>query len=171
MNAISHTVDTPDGPFTIVALDDSSTGERVIASGWTADLDEALARIPESLLPTAVASGTLRAADAVEAYYSGDVSAIDGVAVLHAGGPFRTAAWAALRTIPAGHPLTYSEFAQAVGSPRAIRAAASACATNAPALFVPCHRVLRTDGTLGGFAWGLAVKRSLLDREAHAALR
>ncbi|BDZ46438.1 hypothetical protein GCM10025866_23470 [Naasia aerilata] len=47
-----------------------------------------------------------------------------------------------------------------------MRAAASACATNAPALFVPCHRVLRTDGTLGGFAWGTDVKRALLAREA-----
>ncbi|MFP5311092.1 MAG: methylated-DNA--[protein]-cysteine S-methyltransferase, partial [Actinomycetes bacterium] len=52
------------------------------------------------------------------------------------------------------------------GNPRAVRAAASACAFNAAALFVPCHRVIRTDGSLGGFRWGLRIKESLLAREA-----
>ncbi len=77
--------------------------------------------------------------------------------------------WEQLRRIRPGHPQSYTEFAAAIGNPRAVRAAASACATNAPALFVPCHRVLRTDGSLGGFAWGVEVKRSLLEREAAAA--
>jgi methylated-DNA-[protein]-cysteine S-methyltransferase len=67
-----------------------------------------------------------------------------------------------------GRPLSYAEFAAALGQPSAVRAAASICARNAPALFVPCHRVLRSDGSLGGFAWGLDVKRSLLSREAAA---
>jgi O-6-methylguanine DNA methyltransferase len=62
----------------------------------------------------------------------------------------------------------YTERGRA-GQPAAVRAAASICARNAPALFVPCHRVLRSDGSLGGFAWGLDVKRSLLAREAAAA--
>ncbi len=74
--------------------------------------------------------------------------------------------WMALRRIVPGEPLTYAAFARHLGQPAAVRAAASICARNAPALFVPCHRVLRSDGTLGGFAWGLAVKRSLLSREA-----
>ncbi|MFT4210561.1 MAG: MGMT family protein, partial [Microbacterium sp.] len=56
-----------------------------------------------------------------------------------------------------------------LGNPRAVRAAAAVCARNAPALFVPCHRVLRTGGALGGFAWGLPVKQSLLEREAAAS--
>ena len=80
----------------------------------------------------------------------------------------QAAGWSALRGIQPGHPLTYSEFAAALGSPSAVRAAASICARNAPALFVPCHRVLRSDGSLGGFAWGLDVKRELLAREAAA---
>ncbi|HEX5857505.1 MAG TPA: MGMT family protein, partial [Microbacterium sp.] len=66
-------------------------------------------------------------------------------------------------------PLSYTAFAAELGSPRAVRAAASICARNAPALFVPCHRVLRGDGSLGGFAWGTDVKRALLDREARFA--
>jgi methylated-DNA-[protein]-cysteine S-methyltransferase len=62
--------------------------------------------------------------------------------------------------------LSYAAFAGELGNPSAVRAAASICASNAPALFVPCHRVLRSDGSLGGFAWGVEVKRSLLAREA-----
>lgn len=164
MTAIIDTVDTPDGPFTLIAEDD-----HVLASGWTARQEDVLARIPAAVRPGSPTRGALLASDAVRAYYAGDVTAIDEVLVRHTGGPFRTAAWSALRRIPAGSPLTYSQFAELVGSPRAVRAAASACATNAPALFVPCHRVLRTDGSLGGFAWGLAVKRSLLAREQLAA--
>ena len=65
-----------------------------------------------------------------------------------------------------GQPLSYALFAERIGRPSAVRAAAAICARNAPALFVPCHRVLRTGGALGGFAWGVEVKRSLLEREA-----
>ena len=159
---VHETVITPDGPFTIVARADGV----VLASGWTASVDAVLARIAPEFRPTELAPGHLAATDAVTAYYAGDVSAIDGVAVAQRGGDFRMRGWAALRRIHPGQPQTYTEFAAAIGNPRAVRAAASACATNAPALFVPCHRVLRTDGSLGGFAWGVDVKRSLLAREA-----
>ena len=70
----------------------------------------------------------------------------------------------------AGEPVSYTELAARTGNPAANRAAAQACARNAAALFVPCHRVIRTDGTLGGFRWGLPAKRWLLDHEA-AGLR
>jgi methylated-DNA-[protein]-cysteine S-methyltransferase len=68
--------------------------------------------------------------------------------------------------VPAGAPVTYAELAAKAGRPAAVRAAAGACGSNAAALFVPCHRVLRTGGALGGFRWGLDVKRWLLDHEA-----
>jgi methylated-DNA-[protein]-cysteine S-methyltransferase len=71
-----------------------------------------------------------------------------------------------LRTVPAGQPDTYATFAVRCGRPSAVRAAAGACARNAAALFVPCHRVLRLDGSLGGFRWGLAVKRQLIELES-----
>ena len=64
--------------------------------------------------------------------------------------------------------MTYTEYAAKAGRPLAVRAAAAACARNAAALFVPCHRVVRTDGGLGGFRWGLPVKRWLLAHEAGA---
>ena len=95
----------------------------------------------------------------------GDLSAIDDVPVRQRSGAFLEHAWDVLRTVPAGAPVTYTEYAAKSGRPTAIRAAASACARNAAALFVPCHRVLRTDGTLGGFRWGLPVKRALLEHE------
>ncbi|GHD51407.1 methylated-DNA--[protein]-cysteine S-methyltransferase [Mycetocola manganoxydans] len=164
--ALSHTLSTPDGAFSIIARADGA----VLASGWTASVDALLARIAPALRPTAVHEGHMSAADAVTAYYDGDVTAIDGVAVAQSGGEFRMRGWAELRRIAPGHPRSYTEFAAAIGRPTAVRAAASVCATNAPALFVPCHRVLRTDGSVGGFAWGVDVKLSLLAREA-AALR
>jgi methylated-DNA-[protein]-cysteine S-methyltransferase len=71
-----------------------------------------------------------------------------------------------MRDIKPGAPVTYTEFAELSGRPAAIRAAAAACARNPVAFFVPCHRVLRLDGTLGGYRWGLPVKRWLLDHEA-----
>jgi len=162
--AVVQTVATPDGPFTIIARSDGT----VLASGWT-DADDALAiRIAPSLRPEELVRGETPAAAAVDAYYAGDVSAIDSIPVQQRGGEFRTLAWEQLRRIAPGSPLTYTELAVAVGRPKAVRAAASACATNAPALFVPCHRVLRGDGSMGGFAWGVEVKRSLLAREAAA---
>jgi methylated-DNA-[protein]-cysteine S-methyltransferase len=160
--ATIQTLETPDGAFTLLA-DDAG---RVLASGWTADPAAILARLSERVRPSIVETGETDAAAAVAAYYAGDLAAIDDVEVAQHGTPMQLAGWAALRRIAPGRPLTYSEFAAELGSPSAVRAAASICARNAPALFVPCHRVLRTDGSLGGFAWGLPVKRRLLDREA-----
>jgi methylated-DNA-[protein]-cysteine S-methyltransferase len=94
------------------------------------------------------------------------LSAIDDVVVRQRSGAFLEHAWDVLRSVPAGAPISYTEYAAKSGRPAAIRGAASACARNAAALFVPCHRVLRSDGTLGGFRWGLAVKRRLLAHES-----
>lgn len=154
---------TPDGPFGVLAEEDGT----VLASGWTDSPDALLARLRPERRPVSLVGGWAPGVrEAVEAYYSGDLSAIERIPVVQTGGPFRQEAWLALRRIEAGRPLTYTQFAAASGRPSAVRAAASACATNAVALFVPCHRVLRTDGTLGGFAWGTEVKRALLAREA-----
>jgi methylated-DNA-[protein]-cysteine S-methyltransferase len=78
---------------------------------------------------------------------------------------FRGAALAALRRVPFGSTITYRELAQAAGAPRAARAAGSACRANPFPLLVPCHRVVRSCGALGGFAYGLPLKRLLLDFE------
>jgi AraC family transcriptional regulator of adaptative response/methylated-DNA-[protein]-cysteine methyltransferase len=82
------------------------------------------------------------------------------------GTAFQWRVWKALQRIPAGTTLSYSEVAQKIGQPTAARAVARACATNPVALVVPCHRVIRDDGSLGGYRWGLERKRRLLDSEA-----
>lgn len=87
------------------------------------------------------------------------------------GTPLQERVWNALRKIPPGETRTYAEVARAVGVPRAVRAVASACARNRIALVVPCHRVVRGDGGLGGYRWGLERKRELLASERAAARR
>lgn len=163
--AVLETVPTPDGPFSLLADDDGA----VLASGWTAEVDALLARLPVAQRDRAVQRGRTQAAVAVVAYYDGESAAIDAVPVRQSGTELQLVGWRALRAIEPGRPLTYAELAAALGRPRAVRAAASICARNAPALFVPCHRVWRTGGGLGGFAWGLDVKRSLLEREGRRA--
>ncbi len=81
------------------------------------------------------------------------------------GTSFQKRVWDALMKIPAGETLSYSALAQQLGAPRAARAVASACAHNRVAVVVPCHRIVRGDGSLGGYRWGLPMKQSLLERE------
>lgn len=81
------------------------------------------------------------------------------------GTAFQIRVWNALRDIPRGDTVTYAEVARRIGKPRAARAVAQACAANKLGAVVPCHRVVRSDGTLGGYRWGLERKRALLDRE------
>ena len=82
------------------------------------------------------------------------------------GTAFQARVWGALREIPAGQTRTYTEVAEAIGRPTSVRAVARACATNKVALAIPCHRVIRGDGSLAGYRWGLAVKQSLLASES-----
>jgi len=82
------------------------------------------------------------------------------------GTAFQQRVWQALREVPAGSTVTYTEIAQRIGLPRAIRAVARACAANALAVAIPCHRVVRTDGSLSGYRWGVDRKRALLATEA-----
>jgi len=82
------------------------------------------------------------------------------------GTAFQQRVWEALCAIPAGKTATYAEIAEAVGRPTAVRAVAQACAANPLAIAIPCHRVVRTDGDLSGYRWGVERKRKLLDREA-----
>jgi AraC family transcriptional regulator, regulatory protein of adaptative response / methylated-DNA-[protein]-cysteine methyltransferase len=82
------------------------------------------------------------------------------------GTAFQQRVWQALREIPAGQTVSYLEIARRIGAPKATRAVAGACAANKLAVAIPCHRVVRNDGSLSGYAWGVGRKRALLDREA-----
>lgn len=165
MSATWSTVDTEAGPFSAVLDDDGA----VLSSGWTAELDALLPQVHPTLRPTDVvwADDLGAVTTAVRDYHRGELGVIDDVVVRQRSGEFLDHAWEVLRTVPAGGPVTYTEYAALAGRPAAVRAAASACARNAAALFVPCHRVLRVGGALGGFRWGTDVKRWLLDHESN----
>ena len=81
------------------------------------------------------------------------------------GTAFQQRVWQALRAVPAGQTVSYAEIAQRIGQPRAVRAVAQACAANALAVAIPCHRVVRSDGALSGYRWGVERKAALLVRE------
>jgi AraC family transcriptional regulator, regulatory protein of adaptative response / methylated-DNA-[protein]-cysteine methyltransferase len=81
------------------------------------------------------------------------------------GTAFQRRVWTALLGVPAGSTVTYAALAARIGEPGSARAVASACAANAVALAIPCHRVIRKDGTLSGYRWGVERKRALLARE------
>lgn len=156
------TFDTPMGPLS-VAVDEAGVVHRSVF-GTAPVLALPVAR---TVAPTEVPGPV---ADAVARYLAGDLAALDAVQVRQPGGPFRQAAWEAMRRIPPGGTVTYTELAEMSGRPTAVRAAGSACAKNLVAPFVPCHRVVRSDGTLGGYAYGLDAKRALLAHERrHAA--
>jgi AraC family transcriptional regulator of adaptative response/methylated-DNA-[protein]-cysteine methyltransferase len=84
------------------------------------------------------------------------------------GTAFQQRVWQALRAIPSGKTASYAEIAAQIGRPKAVRAVAQACAANALAVAIPCHRVVRTDGSLSGYRWGVARKQALIAREAAA---
>ncbi|MEV4344847.1 methylated-DNA--[protein]-cysteine S-methyltransferase [Actinoplanes sp. NPDC049596] len=161
-----RTLDTPTGPLTVVV---SPTGA-VRAAGFTTDVAELVSLIHPSLRAAAEPADDVGPVTGhVRSYLDGDRSALDAVVVEQfIGGEFIRHAWEVMREIKPGAPVTYSEFARLAGRPAAIRGAAAACARNPVALFTPCHRVLRLDGSLGGYRWGLPVKRFLLDHEAAA---
>ena len=83
------------------------------------------------------------------------------------GTAFQQRVWQALRDIPVGSTASYAEIAARIGSPKAVRAVAQACAANALAVAIPCHRVVRNDRSLSGYRWGVERKRALLDRETQ----
>lgn len=151
-------VGTPAGPLSMVW-----DGAAVVAAGFTADLDRLdVPDGPTELVPDSVL-------DAVGRFFAGDVTAIDEVPVSQRGTPVQEEVWRALRSIAPGTVMSYGDVARAIGRPRAARAVGSACGSNHTALFVPCHRVVRSDGSLGGYGWGLDVKEVLLDVEAAGA--
>lgn len=101
--------------------------------------------------------------DLLDDYFDGDISAINGIKVTQPGGSFSQSAWKAMRKVRG--TISYSELAHRAGSPAAVRAAGSACAKNAIVLVVPCHRIVKTGGSLGNYAYGLNKKEWLLRHE------
>jgi methylated-DNA-[protein]-cysteine S-methyltransferase len=98
-------------------------------------------------------------------YFAGDLTALNAIKVSQPGGVFSQAAWKSMRKVHAGKVISYSQLAEKAGSPKAVRAAGSACAKNAIVLVVPCHRIIKTGGDLGNYAYGVNKKLWLLRHE------
>ena len=158
------TVDTPIGPVGLAASGDSLVGVSLRSafegSGTHAHLARALGEL--SLEPAADPAG---AATRLRRFLAGDLAALEEQRVEMHGTEFQRAVWAALRRIPAGTTWTYSQLAEAIGRPTAVRAAGAANGANPVSLFVPCHRVIAADGTLWGYGGGLPAKAWLLRHE------
>lgn len=98
-------------------------------------------------------------------YFDGNLAALNSISVRQPGAAFSQAAWKAMKKVRAGKVISYAELAERAGSPAAVRAAGSACAKNAIVLVVPCHRIVKTGGALGNYAYGLDKKEWLLRHE------
>lgn len=142
-----ETFEVFDRPFTVVVVDGivvRGTFDRVagIRNGVPSQISEVLQR-----------------------YLEGEVDLLTTIAVQQPGSPFRQRVWESMREIPAGEVATYGELATDAGSPGAARAAGTTCGSNQIALFVPCHRVVASNG-IGGYQFGLDLKQDLLEFEA-----
>jgi AraC family transcriptional regulator of adaptative response/methylated-DNA-[protein]-cysteine methyltransferase len=158
-----------DSPLGIVLLGVTARGIRYLALG---DSAAALEREMRAALPWASFSRTLSVPDE---WHEEITRRLAGAAAhtplpLHTNGtPFEESVWAVLRRIPRGERRTYQQLAAEIGRPTAVRAVAQACAHNNVAVLIPCHRVVRADGTLGGYRWGVDRKQTLLDAERTPA--
>lgn len=109
---------------------------------------------------------------AVERYFAGDVDALDGIPIRTDGTEFQRAVWDAIREIPAGRTMSYQDIARSIGRPAAARAVGQATGRNPVSIVVPCHRVISSDGSLGGYGGGLHRKEWFLDHERrHVAAK
>ncbi|PWC34515.1 6-O-methylguanine DNA methyltransferase [Azospirillum sp. TSO35-2] len=145
--------------------------DRGVCAILLGDDPDALVRDLQDRFPHAELTGGDPAFDATVAQVVGFVEAPGtGLSLpLDIGGTaFQQRVWQALRAIPAGRTASYAEIARAIGDPAAVRAVARACGANPLAVAIPCHRVVRSDGGLSGYRWGVERKRDLLDRERNA---
>ena len=164
-------VTTPGGVLAVVIDPMTNT---VLASGFSSVADQ-VGRLSDAehargLQAVATSTALDPIVRSIAAYSDGDLLALDQVTVTQPGGPFSQDAWVALRQVAPGDTATYSQLAALAGRPAAVRAAGSACARNRVAPFVPCHRIVRTDGSLGGYYYGLSVKEALLRHEGALLL-
>lgn len=159
---------TPAGDLTVV-VDPHAIGDLgprsygAVVLGTFRDLRDEQLRLPEGrrVHPRTRVDDLV---DALGRYDSGEVTALEDISVVQPGGPFQQRVWQAMRTIRAGSVDTYGGLARRAGNGRASRAAGTACAINLVAPFVPCHRVVASDG-IGGYGYGVDVKVALLEHE------
>lgn len=172
LDAAYRTLDTPIGNLLIAATDRGVVRVAFASEGHDAVLDALAARLGSRILRMTSTRGVGGELDAaareLDEYFAGHRTAFDLPLDLSLATGFRRTVLGHLREIAYGSTESYAQVAEAAGSPRAVRAVGSACATNPLPVIVPCHRVLRSDGSLGGYLGGLEAKRALLALEAAA---
>lgn len=156
--------DTPFGEMMLAEAD----GMLCHAGFTRGDPDTTLARLRADWPDAAHVRDDTCAGQWRDLLFRGDATPAD-VPVRLRGTPFQQAVWNALRRIPLGSTTSYSHLAAAIGRPRAVRAVGSAVGANPVAIWIPCHRVVRRDGGLGGYAYGPAIKAALLKAEISTA--
>jgi methylated-DNA-[protein]-cysteine S-methyltransferase len=158
-------IETPIGTLRLVANDDALCAVGFVDrwDGLQQALEERFgnARLQRERNPNGASAR-------LEAYFAGELLALEGLPVQTGGTPFQRKVWAALRRISVGSTASYSDVARAVGSPAAVRAVGSANGSNPISIVIPCHRVIRADGSLCGYGGGIERKRWLLKHEAKA---
>lgn len=161
-----RTVDSPIGSLLIAATDRGIARVAFASEGHDAVLESLATRLSPRILRAPARLDAV--ARELDEYFAGRRTSFDLPLDLSLAKGFRREVLEHLRRIGYGCTETYTEVAAAAGSPRAVRAVGSACATNPLPVIVPCHRVLRSDGSLGGYLGGLDAKRALLELEAAA---
>ena len=161
MVLLRTTLKTPVGALSLISRE-----HILIAAGFTSQ-DELLSSISnqDRQLESKKVNQIPIISDLVSDYFDGDLRALDGIKVDQEGEKFSQSAWRVMRKISPGRTLTYADLAKRAGSEDAVRAAGSACARNLIALVVPCHRIVKTGGALGNYAYGLKYKQWLLSHE------
>ena len=155
-----HTwLDTPLGAMHL-AIHDGALREAGFVETWARPVLE-----PDETNEFELSQEAQRVRDAVAAYFDGDVDALDAIAIDPVGTPFQSAVWNAIREVPAGETASYQQIAEAVGKPAASRAVGGATGRNPVGIAVPCHRIVRADGGLGGYGGGLERKQWFLEHE------
>lgn len=157
----SITTSTPDGDFHII-IDEDDIAK---AAGFGA-LANLARRLPDELQGvTLEPTHNHPYSTAVSAYYDGDKTAMDTIPRDQNGTDFQKKVWRAISQIPYGETISYKELANTAGNPAAIRAAGTICGLNRLILLIPCHRVLKSNGGIGSYLYGTAIKESLLQHE------
>ncbi|MCV3271644.1 bifunctional helix-turn-helix domain-containing protein/methylated-DNA--[protein]-cysteine S-methyltransferase [Roseobacter sinensis] len=158
--------ESPFGPAVVMGTEKGICGMGFAAEmGEDAALQDLLSRWPKAEF---VEDPMMLRPWVLQAFGAGD-GQLNTAPLFLIGAPFQIKVWEALLSIPSGHVTTYSEIAQAIGNPRAVRAVGTAVGRNPISWLIPCHRALRKSGGLGGYHWGLPMKRAMLAYEAvHA---
>jgi AraC family transcriptional regulator of adaptative response/methylated-DNA-[protein]-cysteine methyltransferase len=155
--------ESPFGPTVVMGTEKGICGMGFAAeTGEAAALEDLIARWPAARF----VEDPMRLRPWVLAAFGAADARLETAPLYLIGAPFQIKVWEALLRIPSGHVTTYSEIAQSIGNPRAVRAVGTAVGRNPVSWLIPCHRALRKSGGLGGYHWGLPVKRAMLAYES-----